>query len=326
MMLYWLPKLHKRPYKSRFIANSSTCTTTELSILLTSCLTAIKNHVIKYSTTVYERNCKNLFWFIKNSGEILNKSKSRGFLASGLSTYCYFSTVYTTLPHNLIKEKLTELIEQTFNREGSLYLACNDKNAFFTPEQPKRYKLWSCQKMCDALHYLLDDIFIRFGSKLYRHIVGIPMGTNCAPLVADLLLFCYERDFMLSLSNNNQTDIIEAFNSTSRYLDDLLNIDNPYFEQMVGQIYPTELQLNKAISCDTEAPFLDLNLSITNEIISSNIYDKRDDFNFETVNFPFLDGAVPRSPSFGVYISQLIRFARVCSNVDDFNNRNFFNC
>ena len=97
--LYWLPKLHKRPFKSRFIANSSACTTTELSILLTSCLTAIKNHVIKYCTTVYD-----LFWSIKNSGEILYKLKSRGFLASGLSTYD-FSTLYTTLPHDLIKEK-----------------------------------------------------------------------------------------------------------------------------------------------------------------------------------------------------------------------------
>ena len=147
-------------------------------------------------------------------------------------------------------------------------------------------------------------------------------GTNCAPLVADLFLFCFERDFMLSLSDNNQTDIIEAFNSTSRYLDDLLNIDKPYFEQMVGQIYPTELQLNKANSSDTEAPFLDLNLSITNGI-ASKIYDKRDDFNFEIVNFPFLDRDVP-PPSYGVYISQLIRFARVCSNVDDFNDRNLF--
>ena len=84
---------------------------------------------------------------------------------------------------------------------------------------------------------------------VYRALVSnIPdiqnFGTNCAPLVADLLLFWFKRDFMLSLSDNNQADIIEAFNSTSRYLDDLLNIDNPYFEQMVGQIYPTELQLN----------------------------------------------------------------------------------
>ena len=286
--LYWLPKLYKRPYKSHFIPNSSACTTTELSIILTSCLTAIKNHVIKYCTTVNERNGKNLFWSIKNSGAILDKLKSRGFLAFGLSTYD-FSTLYTTLPHNLIKENLTELIEQTFNREGSLYLACNDKNAFFTSKQPKRYKLWSCQKMCDAFHYLLDNIFIRFGSKLYRQIVGIPMGTNCAPLVADLFLFCYERDFMLSLSDNNQTDIIEAFNSTSRYLDDLLNIANPYFEQMVGQIYPTELQLIKTNFPETEAPFLDLNLSITNGIVSSKINVNRDDFNFEIVNFPFLD-------------------------------------
>ena len=81
--LYWLPKLHKQPYKSRFIANSSACTTTELSIVLTSGLTAIKKHVIKYCTTVYERNGKKLFWSIKTSGEILNKLKSRGFLASG---------------------------------------------------------------------------------------------------------------------------------------------------------------------------------------------------------------------------------------------------
>ena len=91
---------------------------------------------------------------------------------------------------------------------------------------------------------------------------------------------------------------------------------------MVGQLYPTELQLNKANSSDTEALFLDLNLSITNGIVSSKIYDKRDDFNFEKVNFQLLHGDVPRSPSYGVYISQLIRFPRVCSNVYDFNNRN----
>ena len=105
---------------------------------------------------------------------------------------------------------------------------------------------------------------------------------------------------------------------------DLLNIDNPYFEQMVGEIYPTELQLNKANSSDTEAPLVDLNLSITNGKVSSKIYNKRDDFNFEIVNFPFLGRDVPRSPSYGVYISQLIRVARVCSNVDEFNNRNLF--
>ena len=118
------------------------------------------------------------------------------------------------------------------------------------------------------------------------------MGTNCAPLVAYLFLFCYEKDFMKDLSSDNQ-----AFYLTSRYLDDLLNIDNPYFEGMVNQIYLSELQLNEANTSDTEAPFLDLHLSISNGFVSSKIYDKRDDFDFDIVNFPFLDSDVPRRPS-----------------------------
>ena len=124
-----------------------------------------------------------------------------------------------------------------------------------------------------------------------------------------------------NLSSGNQAEVIKAFNLTSRYLDDLLNIDNPYFEGMVNQIYPPELQLNKANTSDTEALFLDLHLSISNGFVSSKIYDKRDDFDYDIDNFPFLDGDVPRRPSHRVYISQLIRFARVCSHVDDFNTR-----
>ena len=199
--------------------------------------------------------------------------------------------------------------------------ACNERQAFFTSEDTKRYKLWSCQNVCEALIFLLDNIYIRFGTKLYRQIVGIPMGTNCAPLVADLFLFCYERDFMTSLSDVKQAEIIEAFKSTSRYLDDLLNIDNPYFEGMVNRIYPPELQLSKANTADTEAPVLDLHLSISNGFVSSKIYDKRDDFDFDIVSFPFLDGGVPRSASCGVCVSQLVRFAGVSGRVVGFGAR-----
>ena len=126
---------------------------------------------------------------------------------------------------------------------------------------------------------------------------------------------------MMSLSDDKQADVIDAFNTTSRYLDDILNINNVYFDNMVTQIYPSELQLNKANTSDTEAAFLDLHLSISNDIVSTKIYDKRDAFD-EIVNFPFLDGDVLRSTSYGVYISQLIRFARASSIVADFNTRN----
>ena len=90
------------------------------------------------------------------------------------------------------------------------------------------------------------------------------MGSNCAHLVSYLFLFCYESDFMLSLSDNNQADVIEPFNSKSRYLDDILNINTPYIEQMVSPIYPTGLQLNKANYFDKLAPLFDLDLSKMN--------------------------------------------------------------
>ena len=100
------------------------------------------------------------------------------------------------------------------------------------------------------------------------------MGTNCAPLLVDLFLFYYERDFMLSLSEDNQSDVIEAFNSISQYLDDLLNIDNNFFDSMVNRIYPSELQLNKANVSDTKASsFLDLHLSISDGFVKTKIYD-----------------------------------------------------
>ena len=93
--------------------------------------------------------------------------------------------------------------------------------------------------------------------------------------------------YLLSLSDDKQADVIDAFNTTSRYLDDILIINNVYFDNMVSQIYPSELQLNKAKTSDTKAAFLDFHLSISNDIVSTKIYDKRDDFDFEIVNFPF---------------------------------------
>ena len=123
---------------------------------------------------------------------------------------------------------------------------------------------------------------------------------------------------MMSLSDYNQADVIDAFNTTSRYLDDILNINYIYFDNRVSQIYPSEFKFNKANTSEKEVAFLDFHLSIS----YFKIYDKRDDFDFEIVNFPDVDGDVPRSTSYGVCISQLISFARASSHTDDFNTCN----
>ena len=126
----------------------------------------------------------------------------------------------------------------------------------------------------------------------------------------------------MSLSDDKQADIIDAFNTTSIYLHDILNINIVYFDNMVSQIYHSELQLSKTNISDSEAAFLDKHLSISNGIVSAKIYDKPGDFNFEIVNFPFFYVDVPRSTSYGVYISQLIRFARTSNHVADSITRN----
>ena len=140
------------------------------------------------------------------------------------------------------------------------------------------------------------------------------MGTNCVPLVADLFLFCYERDFMLSLSDKNQIKVIDAFNYTSRYLDELLNIDKNFCDSMINHIYPPELQLNKANVSHTKPHFW-IYIYLYRMVLLR--------LKFMIIEMtPLLDGDVPSSISYAICISQLIRFARVSSHVDDFNTRN----
>ena len=132
---------------------------------------------------------------------------------------------------------------------------------------------------------------------------------------------------MSNLHKSKQYDLIDMFNDSSRYLDDIFTIDNPEFEKHIPDIYPTELQLNKAITSDKETSFLDLNIKVVGSDVHISVYDKRDDFGFPIVNFPWFSGDVPRLPSYVVYISQLVRFARCCTSVLDYpfqKSSNFF--
>ena len=123
---------------------------------------------------------------------------------------------------------------------------------------------------------------------------------------------------MFNLHKSQQYDLIDMLNDTSRYLDDILTIDNPEFEKHIPDIYPTELQLNKAITSDKETSFLDFDIKVFGSDVHTSVYDKRDDFGFPIVNFPWFSGDVPRFPSYVVYISQLVRFARCCTSVYDY--------
>ena len=129
---------------------------------------------------------------------------------------------------------------------------------------------------------------------------------------------------MSNIHKSKQYDLIDMFTDTSGYFHYIFTIDNPEFEKDIPDVYPTELQLNKANTSDKETSFLDLNIKVVDSDVHTSVYDKRDDFGFPIVHFPWLSGDVPRLPVYGVYISQLVRFARCYTSVSDFNSKKIF--
>ena len=165
---------------------------------------------------------------------------------------------------------------------------------------------------------VVDNIFVVLAGKVFQQIIGIPMGTNCAPLLADIFLYSYEAEFIQSLLSAGKKRLASQFNFTYRNIDDVLSINNPDFENYLGQMYPLSLR-SKTTESNTSASYLDMLLSIGKDgQLRTSLYDKRDDFNFHITNFPFLSSNIPSSPTYGVFISQLIRYARACSSNECF--------
>ena len=228
------------------------------------------------------------------------------------------STLYTTILHQKLKDRLTSIIRNAFmfkngNRRYK-YLVLGHEETYFVKKHSD-----SENKYSEDDKFLVDNIFVVFAGKVFQQTVGIPMGTNCAPLLADIFLYSYEADFIQSLLSTGKKHLASRFNLTYRYIDDVLSINNPEFENYLGQMYPAELEIKDSTESTTSASYLDLLLSIGRDgQLDTSIYENRNDFNFQITNFPFLSSNVPSSPAYGVFISQLIRYARDCSSYECF--------
>ena len=171
------------------------------------------------------------------------------------------------------------------------------------------------------LNFLIDNIFVEFGGIIFQQIIGIPMGTNCAPLLADLFLYSYESEFVQQLQKSGAKRQCHSFNLTFRYIDDVLSLNNVKFSEYLDSIYPSELEIKDTSDSPKFVNFLDLHLEIDKDKLFTSLYDKRDDFNFNIVNFPFLSSNIPAAPAYGVFVSQLVRYSRSSSNYSDFIKR-----
>jgi hypothetical protein len=170
------------------------------------------------------------------------------------------------------------------------------------------------------LEFLIDNIFVSFGGTLFQQVVGIPMGTNCAPLLAYLFLYLYESEFLQELVKDKKIREAKAFNFTYRYIDDVLSINNSRFAEFLPLIYPPELEVKETTDTASSASFLDFEFDDSGQL-STKIHNKRDDFNFIIIIFPNMCSNIPASPAYGVYISQLIHYTRASSNYSDFLKR-----
>ena len=235
-----------------------------------------------------------------------------------------FSTLYINIPHEALKTNIRNLIRETFKVRGSKYLIVSKDGKAHWSLEPS---LWSAcvsvdnSKLVEWTNYLLNNVYIKVGSKVYRQTVGIPMGTDCAPQLANLFLFHYEYSYMKILMKKNKLCVAKRFNDTIRYIDNLLTVNNSKFEKEICNIYPPELTLKRTSESERNLSYLDTSISICGGKYVTEVYDKRDDFNFDIVNFPYMCSNIPAKPTYGSYISQLIRICRICDNYFSFLSR-----
>ena len=320
--LYWLPKLHKDPYKFRFIAASSKCTTKYLSVLLTRGLEKVQQYLVNRCNIIYKNSGINSMWILKNSQSLLDSIKTSHIDEYKSITTWDFSTLYTTIPHSDLICRLKKLIKLTFSKNNDTNLLINCRNAYFSDGVKDGYLSFSCKQFCELFEFLISNIYIKLGDEIFRQILGIPMGTNCAPLLANLYLFSCEHEFMLNLMKQNKLHLARKFNYTFRYIDDLISLNNPEFKHFIQSIYPKELDLKETTENESGCSYLDLFFYKNGEgMLKSKLYDKRDDFSFPIVNYPFIDSNIPKNPAYGVYVSRLVCFSRACSDFNDFVSR-----
>ena len=320
--LYWTPKLHKSPAKHRFIAGSSKCTTKQLSSLLPKILTVITTGLEKYCSIKTSHTGVNNMWILKNSTNLLSSlSHVEVHRATSIQTFD-FSTLYTSMPHDLLKSRMNSIISNAFKYKNGAtrytHIKVGRNKSYFTSDPINGDNKYTADDICKMVEFLVDNIYVRFRAQLYRQMVGIPMAINCAPLLADLFLYSYKNEFLDKLVKEGKRKLARKFNLSYCYIDDLISFNNKRSKEFISVIYPKELTISETTESTSIASYLDL-LFIREKSnnITTKVDDKRDTFSFHIVNFPFMSSNIRSAPAYGVYASQLICYACCCSNYSD---------
>ena len=229
-----------------------------------------------------------------------------------------FETLYTSIPQGKLKEQINNLIKNLFVLKKKKFISVSGKHAYLALKRNKSGFSVSFNELIKCVNFLIDNSYVSYRNKLYRQTLGIPMGINCAPYLANLFLHCYEAKFIDKLVEEGKIHEAKLLNSVFRYQDDCIVFnDEDFFSRNWNNIYPNEMVL-KETSIDSICNYLDLTIWSENNVFHYKSYDKCLDFNFDIINYPNLAGNVPNCQSYGVFTSQVIRFCEVNGKFEGF--------
>jgi len=315
--IYIIPKFHKNPISFRTIIASKKCTTKIVSNAVSKCLSAIMQKRKMYCESIFNATGYNLFWIISNNKPILQTLKQLNDQKRCRTVETYdFTTLYTTLDHVQIFINISEIIDKTFNEDYELKI-CGEKAYWLNSKSEVNI---TKDKLKEMVKFIVENTFFGFGDKVYKQNVGVPMGTDCAPHIANLMLHNMEFNYLNKLIKNKKFEILGKLNNTYRYIDDITIINgNGILENIVAELYHPSLKLIKVNTNPTTADVLDIHINITNKISQIKTYDKRRSFNFNIVNFPHINSNIPQMMCYNVYKEQVHRHSLLNSNVTDFS-------
>ena len=313
------PKLHKKPYKWRFIASARTSAMKPISSLLDIILSHFKSHFRNYCHQIHKRTGIKCWWSIDNSLEFLqivdrvNRRKEKVKLFSG-----DFSDMFTSCKIETIQHALIQIVSICFRNSGKHWLRVNGHNVNYTDKQDIAGKYYKKEEIFELIEYVLKNNYVSFIDMTCHQVQGVPMGLPSAPKMIDLTMAYYE--FKFQTDPQNREIALAIGEKTCRYVDDECSLSDYDVEPVLSRIYPPELSL-LVTSSDRSMDFLDITITIQNGIIHTQVYNKTDDFPFKIIRYSHIQSNIHERVGYNTFYGELVRFARISSDSKSFESR-----
>ena len=258
---FWNPKLHKTPYKARFIAGAKRCVTKSLNVFVNSSLKLLKNKFEKYCEAIYNNSGINAFWSIDSSDKFLDKI--RNCEVYNLQVFD-FTTLYTRLELSEVENMICEVIELIFS-ERNKYICISKYQAdktFFSKKEYNNHFCFSKEKLKEAVKFIIYNTYVSFGDDIFKQTKGIPMGGNSSSPIAELTVGKKEFNYIKSLMQQKKLNLAKILSNNCRYVDDLITINYLKFQDRIADIYTQSLEMERSGDNNKDVNYLDLQIQI----------------------------------------------------------------